>query len=109
MATFVFDIDGTICNTVDGNYVDATPIMHRIEKINELYDTGNIIIFHTARGMGSSKNNVEAAKRMWRDLTLKQLSQWNIRFHDLFFGKPSGDIYIDDKGLSDITFFKDSL
>ena len=108
MATFVFDIDGTICNTIGSNYVDATPIMYRIEKINELFDAGNIIIFHTARGMGSSANNAEAAKKMWLDLTLKQLSQWNIRFHDLFFGKPSGDIYIDDKGLSDFTFFKDS-
>jgi hypothetical protein len=32
-------------------------------------------------------------------LTLKQLSEWNILHDDLLLGKPSYDVYIDDKSF----------
>ena len=48
--TYVFDIDGTICSLTSGNYGFAIPYMDRIEHINQLYDEGNTIIFHT-RGL----------------------------------------------------------
>ena len=48
---FCFDIDGTICSTVnDGDYTKAEPFHDRILKINKLYEDGNTIIFNTARG-----------------------------------------------------------
>ena len=37
-------------------------------------------------------------------MTLKQLKKWNVKYHKLVFGKPSFDLYIDDKTL----FFKDN-
>ena len=51
--TYVFDIDGTICNNTEGDYERAEPIQARIEKINALYESGNEIIFLTARSMRS--------------------------------------------------------
>lgn len=106
MKTYVFDIDGTICTKVnDGNYENAKPIQERIEKVNNLFNEGNLIFFQTARGMGRSKNNVEKSYGMFYDLTLKQLSDWGVKYHRLFLGKPAGDFYIDDKGVSDENFF----
>ena len=39
-------------------------------------------------------------------MTTEQLTKWNVKYHDLFLGKPAGDIYVDDKGIRDITFFQ---
>jgi hypothetical protein len=106
MKTFIFDIDGTICTYSQGNYSDAEPLIERIKVINDLYKAGNIIIFQTARGMGSSGNNSILAAEKWRAFTVAQLDSWGVNYHQIFFGKPAGDIYVDDKGQSDLDFFK---
>jgi len=102
---YVFDIDGTICTDTKGDYENATPIQERIEKINNLFAQGHQIIFYTARGMGTSKNNAEQSKIEWYEFTTQQLLNWGVKYHFLFLGKPSGDLYIDDKAVSDFTFF----
>jgi len=107
--TYVFDIDGTICTKLCENkghdYSDAKPFNNRINQINKLYDEGHTIILLTARGMGRSNNNQAAAYVMFYDLTFDQLKSWGIKYHSLFLGKPAGDVYIDDKGVSDEDFF----
>ena len=108
MKTYVFDIDGTICTKAnDQNYDQSIPVMERVMIINRLFDAGNIIVLHTARGMGRHKNNISKAKKQFHKLTLKQLNTWGVKYHELFMGKPSGDFYIDDKGISDEDFFGD--
>ena len=104
---YVFDIDGTICNSSNGEYENSTPLQSRIDKVNELYDAGNTIIFQTARGMGRSKNSSAFAYAKFFELTQTQLQTWGVKYHSLFLGKPAGDIYIDDKGIKDNDFFTD--
>ena len=94
---YCFDIDGTICSNTNGHYDQAQPIYERINIINKLYDEGNQIIFFTARGTST--------KIDWKELTEKQLKEWNVNFHKLIFGKPEADLFIDDKGISDKLFF----
>jgi hypothetical protein len=103
--TYVFDIDGTLCTLSDGSYEDVKPINNRIQKVNELFDSGHTIVLNTARGMGRTKNNALLAEKLFRELTEKQLNNWGVKYHKLFMGKPSGDIYIDDKGEKDEDFF----
>jgi len=105
MKNYIFDIDGTICTVTNGNYDQAIPLKERIRKVNTLYKQGNKIIFQTARGMGRSSNNVENAYELFYDITKKQLDDWGVKYHQLFLGKPAGDIYIDDKGCKDVDFF----
>ena len=105
MKTYVFDIDGTICSLCDGDYEHAKPYYDRINMINKLHQEGNIIIFNTARGMGRYKNTAGLAHAAFYDLTVKQLHAWRVKYHKLFMGKPSGDFYIDDKGIKDEDFF----
>ena len=105
MKNYIFDIDGTICTVTDGNYAQALPLKQRICKVNALYEQGNKIIFQTARGMGRSSNNIENAYELFYDITKKQLDDWGVKYHQLFLGKPAGDIYVDDKGCKDVDFF----
>jgi hypothetical protein len=86
---YIVDIDNTICITADSNYNQSNPINERIEKINQLYNEGNTIIYWTARGMNSGKD--------WRSLTEQQLQEWNCKYHELWMNKPSYDVWIDDK------------
>ena len=102
---YVFDIDGTICYTKNGDYNMSIPIQDRIDKINDLRKQGNTILFWTARGMGRSGNSVDYAYINFEELTKKQLENWGVKYDGLFLGKPAGDIYIDDKGCKDEDFF----
>ena len=103
---YVFDIDNTICKTSDGKYENSKPMKDRIRKINKLYEEGHTIIFNTARGMGRTENNVLLAYELFYEITKSQLKKWGVKYDNLFMGKPSGDIYIDDKGVQDVRFFK---
>jgi hypothetical protein len=108
MKTYVIDIDGTICTNGDCGsckYEGSTPIPERIERINKLYDQGNIIKYFTARGMGRYKDNAVEAIGRFYSLTRMQLDMWGCKYHELILGKPSGDIYIDDKGMNADDFF----
>ena len=105
--TYVFDIDDTICVTTDADYANAIPLEDRIVKVNKLYDEGHTIFFLTARGMGSSDNDQIAAYAKLYKLTDDQLKSWGLKYHRLFLGKPSGDIFVDDKGCKDHDFFAD--
>lgn len=107
MKKYVIDIDGTICTSVtNGDYSSALPIYDRICKINKLYDKGNYIIYLTARGMGRYSNNADLAKARFYEITKLQLKLWKCKYHELFLGKPSGDFYIDDKGINSDEFFE---
>tara|TARA_R110001592_G_scaffold133267_1_gene348419 strand:+ start:219 stop:545 length:327 start_codon:yes stop_codon:yes gene_type:complete len=103
--TYVFDIDGTICTNTNGDYEDAEPILSRVDIVNKLFDEGHIITLLTARGMGRHENDASKAWAEFYDLTTTQLKSWNVKYHNLFLGKPSGDFYIDDKGVKDEDFF----
>ena len=54
--------------------------------------------------MGRNKENIIKAKKQGYKVTMKQLKKWKVKYHKLIFGKPSFDLYIDDKTL----FFKDN-
>jgi|TARA_R110000744_G_scaffold26256_4_gene64741 hypothetical protein len=95
------DIDGTICETAEKglDYSKSYPIKERISKINDLYASGNTIIYWTARGTVTGVD--------WRDVTLKQFEEWGVNYHSLVMGKPHFDLFIDDKNINSEEFFKD--
>ena len=70
-----------------------------IKIINAAYKNGYNIILYTARYMGRCKGNLKKVKKQIKPLTLKQLKDWKVKYHELIFGKPSFDLYIDDKSL----------
>ena len=105
---YTVDIDGTICTpgtTEETRYTGATPIQERIDVINQFYDDGHYITYLTARGMGRYNNSRELAEKEFFVFTYNQLRSWGCKFHQLHMGKPSGDYYIDDKGVNANEFF----
>ena len=49
--------------------------------------------------MGRNAENVIKAKKQGYKFTSNQLTKWGVKYHKLIFGKPSFDIYVDDKNL----------
>ena len=98
--TICFDIDNTICKTVKSDYKKSRPIIKNIKCINDLYNQGHIIKIFTARYMGRTNDNAILAKKKAKKFTLHQLKKWKVRFHKIYFGKPSSDFYVDDKNLN---------
>ncbi len=46
----------------------------------------------TARGSGTGKD--------WTEVTAEQMERWGVRYHELCFGKPPADYYVDDRLVS---------
>lgn len=87
---FVFDIDGVIAKQDgNGNYALAEPNISMINIINKLYDMGNYIVLFTARGYVTGID--------WTFVTKEQMTKWGLRYHELHFGKPNADYYVDDR------------
>ncbi len=89
---FVFDIDGVIAKLEsNNNYELSKPNEKVIDIINKLYEMGNYIVLFTARGYATGKD--------WNIITSGQMKDWGVKYHELHFGKPNADYYIDDKSL----------
>lgn len=91
--TFCFDIDGVIMTLTPGNdYTKAKPVTETVNLINTLFNLGHYIILFTARGYVTKIN--------WEELTQQQLHAAGVCYHELKFGKPAADYYIDDRMIS---------
>lgn len=93
----MIDIDGTICDTHTDetgrkHYNSSIPIQKRIDYFNRLYDRGHTINYWTARGSSSGID--------WYDHTKQQLDSWGVKYHSVSVGKPSYDLWIDDKAIN---------
>lgn len=98
--TIYVDIDETICRSpIDGDYSLAIPLVDHIRKINKLYDDGHHIVYWTARGTVTGID--------WRPITEKQFLKWGVKCHELKFGKPAYDLFIDDKNINSDRFFNE--
>ena len=89
---FCFDIDGTLCSNTWGEYELAEPHADAIQAVNRLHDEGNMILLYTARGSTTAID--------WRGTTEEQLERWGVKYHELHFGKPNADVYVDDRAVN---------
>lgn len=87
---FVVDIDGVLATLVPANdYALCQPIVKNIQIVNTLFNAGHRIILFTARGSATGID--------WSEITQQQLAEWGVQYHELQFGKPAADFYIDDR------------
>ncbi len=94
--TYCFDIDGVLCNNTHGQYELAVPYKSVIARVNALYEQGHRVILFTARGTTTGID--------WRTLTEQQMHAWGVKYHQLFFGKPEADIFVDDRAMGPVTW-----
>lgn len=98
---YVFDLDGTLCQTQATDYANAVPLYGRIRRVNTLFDEGHTIEIWTARGSGSGAD--------LGPITEQQLRLWGVKYHKLSVDqKPPADRFVDDRAISANEFFQDS-
>jgi hypothetical protein len=89
--TVCFDLDGTLCTNTYGAYDQAQPFPWAIERVNALVRAGHRIVVFTARGTATGID--------WEEVTREQLDRWGVRYDHLQLGKPSADVYVDDRAV----------
>ena len=57
--TFCFDLDNTLCDTVNSQYEKSKPKKNAIKTVNYLFEKGHTIKINTARYMGRSKDDLK--------------------------------------------------
>lgn len=105
---YVFDLDGTICEQTSGGvigYFNAKPIKRMVTKVRQLYLDGHVIVINTARGMSTATSPIDADIK-YRNLTEVWLKQNDVPYHQLTFGKPAADVYVDDKAINATEFVR---
>jgi capsule biosynthesis phosphatase len=96
---FCFDIDGVVFK-INSNYEKHEPIYETVNYMIHLKKMNHTIILYTARKMSTHNGNIGLINKNIVEKTLYNLNRFNIPFDEIYFGKPSADIYIDDKGLN---------
>lgn len=104
MSIIAVDLDHTLCYPSDGKdsyskYGCAIPIKHMIDYVNRLYDEGHTIVLYTARRMLTHDGNVNDVIADVGDITKNWLSEHNVKYTELIFGKLYFDVIIDDKAV----------
>ena len=97
----VIDLDGTICEIrKEGQeYPDVAPKMAAIRAIRALKAKGHTIIIHTARHMKTCEGNVGAVVARVGPATIQWLHRHKVPYDEIHFGKPWGELYIDDQAM----------
>lgn len=98
----IIDLDDTLSKTEDRDYEHSQPIQSVIDKLGEMRETFNDVevVLHTARGMNSCKGDVKMAEKKNRPAIERFLQRYGIKVDRIIFGKPLGDLYIDDKAMA---------
>lgn len=89
--TLCFDLDGTLCTNTFGEYESAEPFPWAIARVKALARAGHRVVISTARGSATGID--------WSDRTRAQLERWGVEYDALVFGKPSADVYVDDRAV----------
>ncbi|HEY4498577.1 MAG TPA: HAD hydrolase family protein [Candidatus Paceibacterota bacterium] len=94
----VIDLDGTICALRKGGetYSTVRPLPGAIEKLKALKQEGHYLIIYTARHMKTCNGDIKKVLEKMETITRDWLAEHAVPFDELVFGKPYGDLYIDD-------------
>jgi CMP-N-acetylneuraminic acid synthetase len=91
---YVIDMDDTIQELTrdDAGATEARPVERNIRRVNRLHDAGNTIVLWTAQRPDAEPD--------LRRATTDRLKRWGVKYHELLFGKPEGDVFVDAKATS---------
>jgi len=102
MKRLIFDLDETLCSTVNGDYVNSTPIWPVIEKLREYKANGFEIAISTSRNMRTYAGNTGKIAANTLPIILDWLKRHDVPFDEIYVGKPwcgTEGFYIDDRAI----------
>ncbi len=97
----IIDLDGIICplKLPNQSYQELKPNRKVITLLKRLKREGHFIIISTSRHMRTCNDNVEEVVLKIGKITTDWLRKFDVPYSEIYFGKPHGDIYIDDLAL----------
>lgn len=95
----IIDLDGTICEIkkVNQTYDEVKLIPGALQKLRELKANNHYLIIQTARNMKTQQANLGRVVKNVGKITLDWLEKHEVPYDEIYFGKPNGDLYIDDR------------
>lgn len=102
MKRLIFDLDETLCSTVNGDYVNSTPIWPVIEKLREYKANGFEIAISTSRNMRTYAGNTGKISANTLPIIIDWLKRHDVPFDEIYVGKPwcgTDGFYIDDRAI----------
>lgn len=96
------DLDDTICQTENGDYVNSKPVPVVIEKMHEYKRLGFEIAINTSRNMRTYQGNTGKITANTLPIILKWLEQHNVPYDEIYVGKPwcgMEGFYVDDRSI----------
>lgn len=99
---FVVDLDGVICplKLPHEKYGELKPNWEMVKLLKKFKKEGHYIIISTARHMKTCSNDVGKVIAEIGKITKKWLKKYKVPYDEIYFGKPYGDLYIDDLALT---------
>jgi len=102
MKRIIMDLDDTICQTENGDYVNSKPVPEVIEKMHEYKRLGFEIAINTSRNMRTYQGNTGKITANTLPIILKWLSDHNVPYDEIYVGKPwcgMEGFYVDDRSI----------
>ena len=102
MKRIVFDIDGTLCETPDGNYSNSVPKKDIIDCLVAYREKGYEIVLSTSRNMRTYSGNVGKINANTLPILIEWLTKHNVPYDEIYVGKPwcgQEGFYVDDKAI----------
>nr|WP_289055569.1 HAD-IIIC family phosphatase [uncultured Psychrobacter sp.] len=102
MKRIIMDLDDTICQTQNGDYVNSKPVPEVIEKMHEYKRLGFEIAINTSRNMRTYQGNTGKITANTLPIILKWLSDHNVPYDEIYIGKPwcgMEGFYVDDRSI----------
>ena len=102
MKRIIMDLDDTICQTKNGDYINSKPVPEVIEKMHEYKRLGFEIAINTSRNMRTYQGNTGKITANTLPIILEWLSQHNVPYDEIYVGKPwcgMEGFYVDDRSI----------
>ena len=102
MKRLIMDLDETICQTEDGNYAEAIPILGVVEKLREYKAEGFEIVIHTSRNVRTFEGNIGKISAYTLPVIIDWLRKHEVPYDEIYVGKPwcgHEGFYVDDKAI----------
>lgn len=102
MKRLIFDLDGTLCTTENGDYANSTPMWPVINRLIALKEEGFEIVISTSRNMRTYAGNTGKISANTLPIIIDWLKRHHIPFDEIYVGKPwcgTEGFYIDDRAI----------
>lgn len=96
------DLDDTICQTENGDYMNSKPIYEVVKKMKEYKNKGFEIVINTSRNMRTYQGNTGKITANTLPIIIEWLNQNDVPYDEIYIGKPwcgFEGFYVDDKAI----------